>query len=73
MSARGLGRALFVLEGGYNPASLARCVIETIRGFEEGMEVDRADEAAIPCRQRAILDGLSANLNEGKAIWYRTA
>jgi acetoin utilization deacetylase AcuC-like enzyme len=49
------GRALFVLEGGYDPATLATCVIETILGFEEGEDVDRADEAAIPARQRAIL------------------
>ncbi len=52
------GRALFVLEGGYDPATLATCVIETILGFEEGEDVDRADEAAIPGRQRAILGEL---------------
>src|SRR5664279_2092492 len=52
------GRALFVLEGGYDPATLATCVIETILGFEEGKDVDHADHAAIPGRQRAILGDL---------------
>jgi acetoin utilization deacetylase AcuC-like enzyme len=52
------GRALFVLEGGYDPATLATCVIETILGFEEGKDVDRAEDAAIPDRQRAILGDL---------------
>jgi acetoin utilization deacetylase AcuC-like enzyme len=52
------GRALFVLEGGYDPAILATCVVETILGFEEGQDVDRADLAAIPARQRAILGDL---------------
>jgi acetoin utilization deacetylase AcuC-like enzyme len=47
------GRALFVLEGGYDPATLATCVVETILGFEEGEDVDRTDHAAIPARQRA--------------------
>jgi acetoin utilization deacetylase AcuC-like enzyme len=52
------GRALFVLEGGYDPATLATCVVETILGFEEGEDVDRTDHAAIPARQRAILGDL---------------
>jgi acetoin utilization deacetylase AcuC-like enzyme len=52
------GRALFVLEGGYDPATLATCVIETILGFEEGQDVDRTDDAAIPHAQRAILGDL---------------
>jgi acetoin utilization deacetylase AcuC-like enzyme len=52
------GRALFVLEGGYDPATLATCVIETILGFEEGKDVDRTDHAAIPGTQRAILGDL---------------
>jgi acetoin utilization deacetylase AcuC-like enzyme len=52
------GRAVFVLEGGYDPSTLATCVIETIVGFEEGKEVDRTDDAAIPAEQRAILHDL---------------
>jgi acetoin utilization deacetylase AcuC-like enzyme len=54
------GRALFVLEGGYDPATLVPCVVETILGFEEGKDVDSTDEAAIPERQRAILSNLEA-------------
>jgi acetoin utilization deacetylase AcuC-like enzyme len=54
------GRTLFVLEGGYDPATLATCVVETILGFEQGEDVDRADDAAIPERQRAILNDLEA-------------
>ncbi len=57
------GRALFVLEGGYDPATLATCVIETIRGFEEGKSVEGADMGAIPGRQQAIL-----GLLEGAAV-----
>ncbi len=49
------GRALFVLEGGYIPRSLARCVAETIIGFEENVTVDSADPEAIPIRQQKIL------------------
>lgn len=52
------GRALFVLEGGYDLANLARCVIETIAGFEEQKDVDRIDEAVIPDEQRALLADL---------------
>jgi acetoin utilization deacetylase AcuC-like enzyme len=49
------GRVLFVLEGGYDPATLATCVAETISGYEEDRVVDRAEPASIPTRQRAIL------------------
>jgi acetoin utilization deacetylase AcuC-like enzyme len=49
------GRALFVLEGGYDPDSLAVCVAETILGYEEGRAVETADAGSIPLRQRAIL------------------
>jgi len=52
------GRALFVLEGGYDPATLATCVIETILGFEERKDVDCTDFAAIPGRQQSILGHL---------------
>jgi acetoin utilization deacetylase AcuC-like enzyme len=49
------GRALFVLEGGYDPHILAGCVAETIIGFEEAVEVDRTEVQAIPPRQRALV------------------
>ncbi|HTW83194.1 MAG TPA: histone deacetylase [Candidatus Sulfotelmatobacter sp.] len=49
------GRALFVLEGGYDPHTLAGCVAETILGFEEATEVERTDVQAIPPRQRALV------------------
>ncbi|MGD0052085.1 MAG: histone deacetylase [Vulcanimicrobiaceae bacterium] len=49
------GRALFVLEGGYDPQTLAGCVAETILGFEEAVEVDRTDAQSIPARQRALV------------------
>jgi len=54
------GRALFVLEGGYTPASLARCVAETIVGYEEGQAVEPTEAASIPSRQRAILADLES-------------
>jgi acetoin utilization deacetylase AcuC-like enzyme len=49
------GRALFVLEGGYDPAVLASCVAETIEGYDESVAVDAADAAAVPAAQRAML------------------
>jgi acetoin utilization deacetylase AcuC-like enzyme len=49
------GRALFVLEGGYDPAVLAGCVADTIEGYEDGAAVDAADAAAVPDAQRAVL------------------
>jgi acetoin utilization deacetylase AcuC-like enzyme len=54
------GRALFVLEGGYDPATLAGCVAETIVGFEEGVACGAADPAAIPPLQRAVLAEVAA-------------
>jgi acetoin utilization deacetylase AcuC-like enzyme len=49
------GRAVFILEGGYDPATLATCVVQTIEGYEEEREVDATDVAAIPARQRSLL------------------
>jgi acetoin utilization deacetylase AcuC-like enzyme len=49
------GRALFVLEGGYDPAVLARCVADTIEGYEEGTPVDAAEAGSVPAAQRAVL------------------
>jgi|SRR5579884_2470032 len=49
------GRAVFVLEGGYDPATLAACVADTIAGFEEAAEVEKTDVHAIPPRQRALV------------------
>ena len=46
------GRALFVLEGGYDPAVLARCVADTIAGYDDGERSTPADGAAIPAAQR---------------------
>ncbi|MFN2460321.1 MAG: histone deacetylase [Candidatus Velthaea sp.] len=49
------GRALFVLEGGYDPRMLGYCVAETIEGYEEGAVVDPADAGSIPAAQTAIV------------------
>lgn len=49
------GRALFVLEGGYDPPVLARCVAETIEGYDDGASVAPAEAEAIPDAQRAVL------------------
>lgn len=49
------GRALFVLEGGYDPAVLAGCIADTIDGYEEAREVERTDVHAIPPAQRALV------------------
>ncbi len=53
------GRALFVLEGGYDPAMLANCVADTIEGYEQGTAVGPASAAAIPPQQRAVLDAMA--------------
>jgi acetoin utilization deacetylase AcuC-like enzyme len=53
------GRALFVLEGGYDPAVLASCVAETIEGYDDGAPVEPAEEASIPPHQRAVLEVLA--------------
>lgn len=50
------GRALFVLEGGYDPAMVARCVADTIEGYGEGTAVEPADPASIPPGTRVLLD-----------------
>jgi acetoin utilization deacetylase AcuC-like enzyme len=52
------GRALFVLEGGYDPGVLAQCVADTIEGYEEALPVDAADAASVPPAQRAVLEEL---------------
>ncbi len=54
------GRAIFVLEGGYDPHALAGCVAETIVGYEEGSIADPADPDSIPAPQRGILEALTA-------------
>lgn len=56
------GRALFVLEGGYDPELLATCVVETILGYEEQTSVEPTDIASIPARQRAIVDTLEGSI-----------
>jgi acetoin utilization deacetylase AcuC-like enzyme len=53
------GRALFVLEGGYDPEMLANCVANTIAGYDEGTAVAPADAASIPPQQRAVLAAVS--------------
>jgi acetoin utilization deacetylase AcuC-like enzyme len=50
------GRALFVLEGGYDPGVLAACVGDTIVGYDDALSVDVAEAAAIPEQQRAVLE-----------------
>jgi acetoin utilization deacetylase AcuC-like enzyme len=59
------GRAVFVLEGGYDPAVLAQCVAETILGFEEKLEIERTDVQAIPSAQRAIVREVEEAANCG--------
>ena len=54
------GRAVFVLEGGYDPAMLGVCVADTIAGFEAGAEIDRTELQAIPPAQRALIREIEA-------------
>jgi acetoin utilization deacetylase AcuC-like enzyme len=59
------GRVLFVLEGGYDPKSVAGCVAETIVGYEDGRPVDDADVAAIPTHPRTIVREVEAAARSG--------
>ena len=54
------GRALFVLEGGYDPAMLGVCIADTISGFESRQEIERTDLHAIPPAQRALVREIEA-------------
>jgi acetoin utilization deacetylase AcuC-like enzyme len=54
------GRALFVLEGGYDPAVLADCVADTIVGYDDALPVDPAQTGAIPPEQRAVLEAAAS-------------
>ena len=54
------GRTLFVLEGGYDPAVLARCVADTIEGYDEPGTPEPAETTSIPREQRAVIDALGA-------------
>jgi acetoin utilization deacetylase AcuC-like enzyme len=54
------GRAVYCLEGGYDVATLAAAVAETLRAHDAPSAGERADGAAIPLRQRAIADAVDA-------------
>ncbi len=54
------GRALYVLEGGYDPAVLGSCIADTIVGHDEGTPVERTDIHAIPPAQRALVREIEA-------------
>lgn len=54
------GRVVYCLEGGYDPATLARCVEATIRAHGEARQSVPADSGAIPSSQRAVLERVSA-------------
>ncbi len=54
------GRALFVLEGGYDPFVLAECVGDTIVGYDDALSVDSVETSAIPESQRLVLDTMEA-------------
>jgi acetoin utilization deacetylase AcuC-like enzyme len=54
------GRAVFVLEGGYDPVMLGACVADTIAGFEAGAEIERTELHAIPPAQRALIREIEA-------------
>ncbi len=61
------GRALYVLEGGYDPEVLAGCVAETILGHDEGTPIDKTDIQAIPPAQRALVREIEAATSAGAA------
>jgi acetoin utilization deacetylase AcuC-like enzyme len=54
------GRVVYCLEGGYDPATLARCVEATVRAHSDEAQGASADAAAIPQAQRVVLERVSA-------------
>jgi acetoin utilization deacetylase AcuC-like enzyme len=54
------GRALFCLEGGYDPDVLTDCVAGTIVGYDDALPVDSAEHGSIPPTQRAVLESVGA-------------
>jgi acetoin utilization deacetylase AcuC-like enzyme len=54
------GRVVYCLEGGYDVGTLARAIEATLRAHDSGAEVGRADDGAIPPRQRAVTDSVDA-------------
>jgi len=55
------GRAVFVLEGGYDLELLGRGVEATIRAYDKGAsDLGAADPQAIPARERAVLNAVLA-------------
>ncbi|HTV72507.1 MAG TPA: histone deacetylase [Candidatus Acidoferrales bacterium] len=55
------GRVVYCLEGGYDVPTLARCVEATIRAADETRAApERYEERAIPPRQRAIVEEVTA-------------
>jgi acetoin utilization deacetylase AcuC-like enzyme len=57
------GRALFVLEGGYDPKVLADCVVTTIRAYESRSDtLGEPSQEALPPRERAIFERLDGAL-----------
>ncbi len=54
------GRVLYCLEGGYDPAMLARCVEATARAHAGAHAIDPADPGAIPSAQRAVLESVAS-------------
>jgi acetoin utilization deacetylase AcuC-like enzyme len=55
------GRAVYCLEGGYDSATLAQAVAETVRAHDAPVpSPDRADQNAIPEAQRSLVDRVLA-------------
>jgi acetoin utilization deacetylase AcuC-like enzyme len=54
------GRVAYCLEGGYDTAMLADCVVETMRAHDGAAAGDSGDVAAIPVPQRAVVDTVTA-------------
>jgi acetoin utilization deacetylase AcuC-like enzyme len=54
------GRAVYCLEGGYDVATLAAAVAETLRAHDAPSLCEHADRGAIPAPQRALADSIDA-------------
>lgn len=54
------GRVLYCLEGGYDPATLARCIAATARAHAGAIATDGADPKAVPPPQRSVLETVLA-------------
>lgn len=64
------GRCLFILEGGYDKASLAEAVCDSFSGILGGASMDTFDPCSL---QKEPLDKVEALLTASREVWLKHA